>query len=167
MTMTARSRRSQARCWLRLALASGLAIGALALHGVPAEAAPVGPETVLTGQTSQGFPSYFRISPSGRTVDTDRIALRMSCVSGAVLTVPDFFTHLRISATGRTHIIVNVPVTGLVGGGTYSGTDAMNARLNRKRTRITGVWQLHLSYTFSDGTADQCDSGPVRFTDVM
>ena len=57
-------------------------------------------------------------------------------------------------------------VVGMVGGGTYSGTDSMSARLNRERTRITGVWRLQLSYTFADGTTDQCDSGPVRFTDV-
>jgi hypothetical protein len=27
------------------------------------------------------------------------------------------------------------------------------------------VWQLRLSYSFPDGTADQCYSGPVRFID--
>jgi hypothetical protein len=164
--MNVRSRAGHARWWLRLALASGLTVGAFALHSLPADAAVSGPETVLTGPTSQGFPSYFRISPSGRKVDTDRIALRMSCVSGAVFTVPDFLTHLGISATGRTHIVLNVPVTGMVGGGTYSETDSMSAKLNRKRTQLTGVWRLQVSYTFADGTTDQCDSGPVRFTDV-
>jgi hypothetical protein len=164
--MNARTRMGHAGWWLRLALASGLAVGALALHSVPAQAAPPGPETVLTGLTSQGFPSYFRISPNGKTIDTGRIALQMNCVSGAVLTFPDVFTHLRINASGRAHDTVNVPVTGLVGGGTYSGTDSMSAKLNGKRTRITGVWRLQVSYTFEDGTTDQCDSGSVRFTDV-
>lgn len=165
--MNASSRAGHARWWLRLALASGLTIGALALHSIPAEAAPVGPETVLTGLTSQGFPSYFRISPSGKTVDDGQIALAMSCVSGAVVTWPDFVSHMRINASGRTHFAVSVPVTGLIGGGTYSGTDSMSARLNRKRTRITGVWRLQVSFTFADGTTDQCDSGSVRFTDVI
>jgi hypothetical protein len=164
--MNASSRTGRARRWLRLALASGVAAGALALHGAPAQAAPLGPETVMTGLTSQGFPSYFRISPNGKTVDDGRIALQMNCTSGAVLTFPDSAAHTRINAAGRTHFAVSVPVTGMVGGGTYSGTDAMSARLNRKRTQITGVWQLQVSYTFADGTTDQCDSGPVHFTDV-
>jgi hypothetical protein len=164
--MNARTRTGHAGWWLRLALAAGLAAGALALHSVPAQAAPAGPETVLTGLTSQGFPSYFRISPNGKTIDTGRIALQMNCVSGAVLTFPDVFTHLRINANGRAHDTVDIPVTGLVGGGTYSGTDSMSAKLNGKRTRITGMWRLQVSYTFEDGTTDECDSGSVRFTDV-
>jgi hypothetical protein len=83
-----------------------------------------------------------------------------------VLTFPDVFTHLRINANGRAHDTVDIPVTGLVGGGTYSGTDSMSAKLNGKRTRITGMWRLQVSYTFEDGTTDECDSGSVRFTDV-
>lgn len=165
--MDARTGAGHARRWIRLALASGLAAGALALHGAPADAAPLGPETVMTGPTSQGFPSYFRISPNGKIVDDGRIALQLNCTSGAVLTFPDFVPHIRITAAGRTHFAVTMPATGLVGGGTYSGTDAMSARLNRKRTRITGVWELQVSYTFADGTTDQCFSGRVRFTDVM
>jgi hypothetical protein len=111
--MNARSRTSHAGWWRRLALATGLTVGALALQTMPAEAAPVGPETALTGLTSQGFPSYFRISPNGKAVQASVIALGMSCASGASFATPD-----------------------------------------------------QLSYTFADGTSDQCDSGPVRFSDV-
>ncbi len=164
--MNARTRAGHARWWIRLTLASGLAAGALAVHGAPAQAAPMSPETVMTGLTSQGFPSYFRLSPNGKTVDNGQIALQMTCVSGNVLTLPDFVSHLRINATGHMHFTVNVPTSPLSGGGTYSGTDSLSAKVNHKRTQLTGVWRLQLSYTFADGTTDQCDSGPVRFTDV-
>jgi hypothetical protein len=157
------------RPWLRLALASVLTVGAyvtLLLQSVPAQAAPVGLETSLTGLTSQGFPSYFRISPNGKMIDNGQIALGMSCISGAQVTLPDFVSHLRIGPSGRVHIAVNVPPTSLSGGGTYSGTDSVFATVNRKRSQVAGVWRLQLSYTFTDGTTDQCDSGPVRFVDI-
>ena len=70
----------------------------------------------MTGLTSQGFPSYFRISPNGKTVDDGRIALQLDCTSGAVLTFPDSVPHIGINAAGRTHFAVTVPLTGFTGG---------------------------------------------------
>ena len=159
--MNARSQR-----WLRLALASGLTVGVLALQSAPAEAAPVGPTTVLAGVTTQAYPSFFRISANGKTVQAGVIALGVSCRSGATFATPDEFAHVRIGPNGNLHAGYSVPPTAISGGGTYTGTDSMSAKLNRKRTQVTGVWELQLSYTFADGTTDQCDSGPVRFIDT-
>jgi hypothetical protein len=164
--MNARSRTGHARWWLRLALASGLTVGALALQSVPADAAPVGPTTVLVGVTTQSYPSFFRISANGKTVKASVIALGLTCASGATFAVPDEFTHVRIGPTGHLAAEISVPPTAISSGGTLSGTDSMSAKLNRRRTQVTGVWELQLFYTFPDGTTDQCDSGPVRFTDT-
>ena len=165
--MKAHSHRGRIRRWLWLTLASGVTIWALVLQAGPADAAPIGHDTALTGLTSQGFPSYFKISPNGKTVDQGHIALGLSCVSGDQLTFPDFVTHLRIDPGGRVQAGVVLPTTSVSGGGTYSGTDSMSAKVNRKRTQLTGVWRLQLSYAFPDGTTDQCDSGPVRFVDTL
>ena len=54
--MNARSRTGHARWWLRLALASGLTVGALALQSVPADAAPVGPDDGAGGPDLTGIP---------------------------------------------------------------------------------------------------------------
>jgi len=164
--MNAHNHGGAVRRWLWVTLASGLTVGAFALQSGQAEAAPIGPDTALTGLTSQGFPSYFKISPNGKTVDDGRIALGLSCLSGAQLTLPDLVSHLRIGPSGRVQIAVVLPSTSLSSGGTYSGTDSMSAKVNRKRTQLTGVWRLQLSYAFPDGTSDQCDSGPVRFVDT-
>ena len=76
--------------------------------------------------------------------------------------------HLRINASGKLRTdFARAPMTGLVGGGTYSGTDSMSATLNRQADaadRACGGCRCPI--TFADGTTDQCDSGPVRFTDV-
>jgi len=167
--MNARSRSGHSRWWLRLAAASGLTVGALgtlALHSVPAEAAPVGPTTVLVGVTTQSYPSFFRISANGKTVQASVIALGMNCTSGATFATPDEFAHIRIGPNGNLHAEFSLPPTATSGGGIYSGTDSLSARFNRGRTRVTGVWELQLSYTFPDGTSDHCDSGPVRFVDT-
>jgi hypothetical protein len=157
---------ARSQWWLGLALASGLTVGVLALQSVPAQAAPVGPTTVLVGVTTQSYPSFFRISANGKTVQAGVIALGMSCRSGATFATPDEFAHVRIGPNGNLHAGYSVPPTAISGGGTYTGTDSMSAKLNRKRTQVTGVWELQLSYTFADGTTDQCDSGPVRFVDT-
>ena len=167
--MNARSRTGHARWWLRFATATGLTVGALvtpALGTVPAEAAPVGQSTVLAGVTTQSFPSYFRISANGKTVRASVIALGLTCASGATFAIADEFTRVRIGPTGHLAAEVSLPPTAISGGGTYSGTDSMTAKLNRQRTQVTGVWELQLFYTFADGTTDQCDSGPVQFTDT-
>jgi hypothetical protein len=160
------SRRRRARWWLRLATASALTVGVLAIQGAPAQAAPLGPTTVLVGVTTQSYPSFFRISANGKTVKASVIALGLSCASGATFTVPDEFAHVHIGPTGHLAAEFNLPPTAMSGGGTYSGNDSMSAKLNRQRTQVTGVWKLQLFYTFPDGTTDQCDSGPVRFTDT-
>ena len=54
--MNARSRAGHARWWLRLALASGLTVGAFALHSVPAEAAPSGSRDGPDGPDLAGVP---------------------------------------------------------------------------------------------------------------
>jgi hypothetical protein len=159
--------RACSRTWRgRLALASLVILAALAFHVVPADASPVGPETVLAGGTSQGLPSFFKITTNGRTVNIGAIALQMSCASGASFAAPDTVGHIHIGPNGNLHSDVNIPPTSLSGGGTYSGTDVMTAFTNRKRSRVVGVWQLSLSYTFTDGTSDHCNSGPVRFADI-
>ena len=73
---------SPRKWWLRLVLASGLTLGALVLQSVPAEAAPIGPTTVLAGLSSQGYPSFFEISGNGRTLKLGAMAVGMTCASG-------------------------------------------------------------------------------------
>ena len=165
--MNARSRAGHARWWLRLALASGLTVGAFALHSLPADAAPSGRQTVLAGLTSQGFPSYFRISPNGRTVEAGRDRAEHERARPA----PSSCSRTRTSGS-RSRAAASCartsrrPPTPVSGGGTYSGTDSLSAKLNRQRTQLTGTWRLQLTYISPTGQTDQCDSGLVRFTDV-
>lgn len=152
--------------WLRLVLASGLTLGALALQSVPAEAAPIGPTTVLAGLSSQGYPSFFEISGNARTLKLGAMAVGMTCASGDEFVFTDRDARIPITRSGQLRADFAQAPTPVSGGVTEGGTDTLNAKLNPKHTMLTGTWSVQETYISSSGQSDQCDSGPVQFTDV-
>jgi hypothetical protein len=153
--------------WLRAGLIVCVAIAAHALGATSAQAAPIGAsaksDTVLAGFTAQHYPVFFRVSNDGKTLVNDGIALSMSCTSGATVVWPDAFARVPIHANGRLHAAFAGP-TILNSGTSYQATDTLTARLSPKLSQLTGTWTLAVHFGFSDGTSDQCDSGPVTFT---
>lgn len=164
--MNAISRSGHARGWLRLTLASGLAIGAFALQSVPAEAAPSSPTTVFGGLSSQRFPSFFEITNNGRMLKLGAIAFGMTCTSGDEFVESDRDVKVPITRTGKLTAHYAQAPTPVSDGATVGGTDTLDATLNRRHTMLTGTWRLVQTYISSTGQTDQCDSGPVRFTDT-
>jgi hypothetical protein len=162
VSMTGRCWGSRGR-WLRGAFVATAAIAAVGIGG-SAQAAPVhaGPVT-LAGFTSQHFPVFFKVSSDGRMLLTGGIGINMTCKSGATLAVPDAFAHVSIHPDGRLHAAYTSP-TILTNGTAYSGSDSLTAKLNPKHSQLSGTWELAVNYTLSDGTTDQCESGPVRFS---
>jgi hypothetical protein len=156
------------RKWLQAALVIGVAVASHALGAGSAEAATAdggsaAKDVVLAGFTAQHFPVFFKVSPDGRTVLVDGIALSMTCASGGALVWHDSFGRLPVHANGKVHASFASPT--IVSGGTQSSVDdALTARLNPKHSQLTGTWHLATHFTFADGTTDQCDSGPVAFS---
>jgi hypothetical protein len=151
---------------LRLALVIG--VGAAAHSGsasaAPIPAVPPGQAIVLAGFTSQQFPAFFKIAGSGRKLTVGGIALNMTCTSGSQFVLEDNFVHVPISAGGKLRASFTAPPTSGSSGDTFTATDSLTGRLNHGHSQLSGVWQLMVHYTFTDGSTDQCDSGPVRFT---
>jgi hypothetical protein len=137
------------------------ALGAPALS--VADAAAPAPGVVLAGFSSQQYPAFFKLSPDGRTLNMAAIALDMNCTSGAEFVLHDAFASVRIRPNGRVHAAVFVPPTAESNGVTLSGTDLLTGRLGTRHTELSGIWRLQLSYSFTNGMSDRCDSGPVRF----
>jgi hypothetical protein len=164
MTEQSRGRRSK---WLRVALVVGVAFATHALNGSSAQAAPItapaAKDVVLAGFTSQHFPVFFKVSSNGKAVLVDGIAIGMTCISGNSLVWHDSFGRIPVRAGGKVQAGYASP-TILTNGTAYSVTDALTARLTPKHSQLTGTWQLAVNYTFSDGTTDQCTSGPVAFS---
>jgi hypothetical protein len=179
MKERSQSRRSR---WFRVAFGVGLVIAAHAFGSGSANAAPIhlspnqaariasaatGPArqtTVLAGFTSQQYPAFFKIAAAGRSLTLGAIALNLSCTSGGQVALGDAFTRVPISPNGKLHAAFSIPPTAGSSGETFSGTDTMSARLNRKHTQLAGTWELVVNYSFTNGMSDQCSSGPVRFT---
>jgi hypothetical protein len=151
---------------LRLAFVIGVAAAA---RGGSANAAPIAPmptgqAIVLAGFTSQQFPAFFKIAGNGRKLTVGGIALNMTCTSGSQFVLQDNFVHVPISARGKLNGTFTAPPTSGSNGDTFSATDSLTGRLNHGHSQLSGVWQLSVHYTFPNGSSDQCDSGPVRFT---
>jgi hypothetical protein len=153
------------RWWLSLLVAGLAIVGAAAFDIVPAVAAPLGPTTVLAGLSSQGFPSFFEISNNGRALKLGAIALSMTCASGDEFVFTDRDMRVPITRAGKLRADFAIPPTPASGGGTVGGTDSLNATLNAQRTELTGTWRAQQTYISQTGQTDQCDSGPVRFSD--
>jgi hypothetical protein len=166
--------------WLRVAFVIAAAIAVHAFGG-SAQAASIGARSfatarvataggssgsniVLAGFTSQQYPAFFKISADAKTLRLSGIALAMSCTSGAQFILQDSFARVPISPSGKLHIAVAIPSTSGSSGVTYSGSDSVTARLGSRHTELSGTWQLHVNYSYTNGMTDQCDSGPVRFT---
>lgn len=160
--MNGRTRGRRAK-WLRVALVITAGIAAHALGSGSAQAAPIhaGPDT-LAGFTSQHLPVFFKVSSDGKTAMSGGIAISMSCVSGGTLVWPDGFSRVPIRPNGKLHASYASP-TILTNGTASTVKDALTARLSPNHSQLSGTWQLSVSFTFSDGTTDQCDSGPVQF----
>ncbi len=150
--------------WLRVAFVITAAIVLHALGGGSAQAATVhaGPDT-LAGFTAQRFPVFFKVSNDGKTVLSDGIAVSMTCASGGTLVWQDTFGRVPIRPNGRLQVRYASP-TILTNGTASSVKDSLTARLSPNHSQLSGTWQLSVSFTFSDGTTDQCDSGPVHFS---
>ena len=89
------------------------------------------------------------------------IALDMTCTSGEQFVVRTGSVRFGSALEGSSRGLA--PPTAGSNGATYTGTDSLTARLNRGDTQLSGMWQLKVNYSFTDGMSDQCDSGPVRF----
>jgi hypothetical protein len=165
VSMTGHSWERRAK-WFPMAL---VATAAIALYGAggsaqaAASGGPTGKDIVLAGFTAQHFPVFFKVSGDGKMVMVDGIAVSMRCTSGGTLIWNDTFGRVSIHANGRMHASYASP-TILTNGTSYSVSDALVARLNPKHSQLTGTWQLAVNFGFSDGTTDQCDSGPVAFS---
>lgn len=174
------SQRSRAR-WLLVALGVGVVVGAHALGGGSAQAASMGaspfgtsrigaaqdasaPGIVLAGLSSQKYPAFFKLSADGKVLTIGAIALDMHCTSGGEFVVEDAFARVPVHPDGRMRVRVSIPSTAGSNGYTYAGTDSFTARVNGKRSALSGTWQMQLSYAFTNGMSDRCSSGPVRFT---
>jgi hypothetical protein len=170
---------------IRLGAAAVIGAAASVISHGSAEAAPVNeslahaaavsqPKTttspaagrVLGGLTSQQAPVILDISKNSKRIDKAVTDLQLTCTSGDQLWFPDSWSRSPLDSHGSVSMHLTIPpdTSGGTNGVTLTGgSDEFSGKLNRKTATFSGNWQLQLSFSMSDGTTDQCDSGLVTF----
>lgn len=117
------------------------------------------------GVTAQGMPVIVDMTATRRQVVRAVVAIRLDCTAGGTATVPDKYTRLPVTKSGRFRVSFG-PVTQRNDDGTTTDFQgSMSGRLNSTKTRISGTWR----FTFTDHDAsgavtDTCSSGSVTWT---
>jgi hypothetical protein len=170
---------------IRLGAATVIAAAASAISHGSAEGAPVQeslaqaaavsqPKTttspaagrVLGGLTSQQSPVILDISKNSKRIDKAVTDLELNCTSGDQFWIPDSWSRSPLDSRGSASVHLTIPpdTSGGSNGVTVTGgSDTFSGKLNRKTATFSGSWQLQLTFSMSDGTTDQCDSGLVTF----
>ena len=120
--------------------------------------------TVFGGSTAQGFPVVIETSKNGRKVTNAMLAIRLSCTSGARVTVPDGYRQLSVSKSRKFSASFG-PTTNRNDDGTttdFEGT--ISGTFNKSRTSVSGAWSFKgTDHDAAGAVTDTCDSGSVSW----
>ena len=122
---------------------------------------------VLGGFTSQGWPVVIKLSKNHKRIAQVRIGLEISCTSGLQFAVEDGRQGLPISASGKVRSALMLPPSPGSSASLTGGMSNFSGKLDRKHSTFSGVWQLRLTFSLSNGQTDQCDTGRVTFAAAL
>lgn len=149
---------------VHVAVVGGLS-GALLLGGpvTPVAAAPFVGNT-YGGVTSQGQPVVVDMKPTRRQIVRAVVALELTCTSGTGFVVPDRYTRVPVTRSGKFRVAFG-PITQRNDDGTTTDVEGrVSGALNRARTAINGSWSLSATEHDTTGAVtDTCSSGSVRW----
>jgi hypothetical protein len=133
--------------------------------GTPRAVSAAAGETVLGGFTHQDWPVVLTLSKSRRQVVRATIGLRLTCVSGNGLGLPDTYRRLSVSKSSRKFSASFGPETVRNEDGTTSDYEgSVSGKLNAAGTKASGKWQLKLVDHDAAGTVtNTCNSGTVSW----
>jgi hypothetical protein len=121
--------------------------------------------TVYGGVSAQEFPVVIETSRNRRRVVNATIAIRLTCTSGGVVTLPDRYRNLSVNKRRRFSASFG-PTTSRNDDGTmtdFEGT--ISGAFNRARTKASGRWSFNLTQRDAAGAiTDTCESGNVTWT---
>jgi cyanophycinase-like exopeptidase len=149
----------------------GAVAGALVFGSPMIPVATAAPASVVTpsatavgntygGVTSQGFPVIVDMNATRRQVVRVVAAIDASCTSDAGLTIPDRFTKVAVTRSGKFRVVYGPYVVRNDDGTTTDWQGRMTGLLNDAKTKIAGTWRLIAVYHAAAGAVtDTCDSG--------
>lgn len=142
-----------------------LTVAALATAACVAPAASAASTgSTYGGTTGQSFPVIVQLSKTGKEVTKSVIALRLTCTSGGVFTVPDGYLKMPISKTGKFSAAFGPTTSTTTDGTKFDVQGKMSGALNKARTSITGMWQLTITNHDATGAVTDTCTATVHWT---
>jgi hypothetical protein len=146
----------------RIAGVCAVAVAILAVSPLAAAARPLG--TVYGGDTAQEFPAVIAVSKNGRKVINAHIAIRLTCTSGATITLPDGYRGLTVNRKRKFSSSFGPEVNRNPDGTTTNLEGTMAGAFNKARTKVSGKWTYKWTdHDASGAVTDTCDSGSVSW----
>jgi hypothetical protein len=117
------------------------------------------------GVTSQGFPVFVTMTATRRQVVRAIAAVDAICTSEAGLTIPDKFTKLPVTRSGKFRVVYGPYTVRNEDGTTTDWQGRMTGVLNDAKTKITGTWRLIATdHDLTGAVTDTCDTGLLTWT---
>jgi hypothetical protein len=133
-------------------------------RGTAASAAGAG-GTVYGGETAQSLPVVVETSKNGRKVVKAIVAIRLTCTSGGVATLPDNYTALAVSKARKFGVSFGPETVRNDDGTTTDFEGSISGAINKARTKVSGKWSFKLTdHDASGAVTDTCDSGSVAWS---
>jgi hypothetical protein len=135
------------------------------LAAAPAHASRPHPGGTYGGLSAQHWPVIMRVSAGGRAITAASIGLDLPCTSGDARSETDTYHRIEVARSGAFTVSFGPQPAQNADGTTDELTGSLTGRLDARRRRITGTWELRAVRKDTAGTVtDTCDSGPVKFT---
>jgi hypothetical protein len=148
-----------------LVLAATTAASLLAAAPAHAARPHLHPGGTYGGVTPQDWPAIFTVAASGRSIVSAYIGLDRPCTSGDTRSTTDRYAKLKVSRTGAFSSSFGPQPEQNADGSTDEFTGSLSGRLDARRGRITGTWELmSVTKDTAGSVTDTCDSGAVKFT---
>jgi hypothetical protein len=121
--------------------------------------------TVYGGETAQNLPVVVETSKNGRKVVKAIVAVRLTCTSGGVATLPDRYTALAVSKARKFGVSFGPETVRNDDGTTTDFEGSISGAFNKARTKVSGKWSFKLTdHDASGAVTDTCDSGSVTWS---
>jgi hypothetical protein len=120
--------------------------------------------TVLGGKTGQDWPIVIELNKAGTQVVRISAGLHLTCTSGGVVNLPDEYTKLKVSPSGKFGLSFGPTNRKNDDGTSTDFQGSITGKLNKARTTATGKWTFKGIDKDAAGTVtDTCDSGSVSW----
>ena len=120
---------------------------------------------VYGGVTPQNFGVMVEVNRSGRRIVRAATGIRLTCTSGRILNVPDGWSRVSVSKSGKFSVAFGPEPDLEEDGSSVEAEGTLAGKFNKSRTSVSGTWTMKATFRDAAGVVtDTCDAGIVRWS---